>query len=203
MWKAVLAGTTALAIACSSLVYAQQRPGRGSDGFRGRQFNSEDVRAFAEARLAALKAGLALSAEQEKNWPAFEQAARDYAKLRLDRMTARREARRNGEQRTRDPIERMRRRGDAMSQTGAALSKLAEATDPLYKSLDDGQKRRFAILSRLGGGRDGGRGRGFRGRQDGPRGFDRDRRRTELAPHPFERGARPDTRGQYEGEERL
>jgi hypothetical protein len=36
-----------------------------------------------------------------------------------------------------------------MADTGAALRKLAEATDPLYKSLDDGQKRRFEILGRF------------------------------------------------------
>ena len=38
-----------------------------------------------------------------------------------------------------------------MTDTGAALQKLADATDPLYKSLDDNQKRRFAMLSRMGG----------------------------------------------------
>ena len=61
------------------------------------------MRAFGEARLAALRAGLALSAEQEKNWPAFEQAARDFGKLRLDRMDAMR-----GAQPSNDPVERMR-----------------------------------------------------------------------------------------------
>ena len=50
-----------------------------------------------------------------------------------------------------DPVERLRQRATAMSDTGAALKKLADATDPLYKSLDDNQKRRFAVLSRLGG----------------------------------------------------
>ncbi len=203
MWKAVLAGTTALAIAGSSLVYAQQRTGRGPDGVRGGRFNTEDMRAFGEARLAALKAGLALTPEQEKNWPAFEQAARELGKLRLDRMSARRDARRSGQPRTTDPIERMRERGTAMAQTGAALTKLADATDPLYKSLDDSQKRRFAILSRLGGAREGRGWRGFRGRDDGQRGFDRDRRRTELAPHEFDREQRRGGGGLHQGEERL
>ncbi len=31
------------------------------------------------------------------------------------------------------------------------MQKLADATDPLYKSLDDNQKRRFAVLSRMSG----------------------------------------------------
>jgi len=46
------------------------------------------MRAFANARLAALHAGLGLTPDQEKNWPAFEQASREMAKLRLDRLAA-------------------------------------------------------------------------------------------------------------------
>jgi hypothetical protein len=54
---------------------------------------------------------------------------------------------------------------------------LADATDPLYKSLDDGQKRRFAMLSRMGGRDLGGRdmdGRGMGGGRRWHRGRDRD-----------------------------
>ena len=98
------------------------------------------------SRLAALKAGLTLTPEQEKNWPSFELAARDFGKLRMDRMAAMR-----GATPSNDPVERLRQRATAMSDTGAALKKLADATDPLYKSLDDSQKRRFAVLNRLGG----------------------------------------------------
>ena len=166
MWKAIVAGTAALAIAGTSLVYAQQRGGR--DGAERWQPNTEDMRAFGEARLAGLKAGLTLTAEQEKNWPAFEQAAREIGKLRVDRMTAMRNATPSN-----DPAERLRQRATAMTDTGAALKKLADATDPLYKSLDDNQKRRFAMLSRLGGaggdhmrGYDGG---GMRNHYWGPR----------------------------------
>jgi len=162
MWKAVLAGTTALVIAGSSLVYAQQREGRSDIG-RG-QPNTEDMRAFAEARLAALRAGLMLTPEQERNWPAFEQAARELAKQRLDRMNAFASARRDRQPRGADPIERMRRRAEMMSETGAVLKKFADAMDPLYKSLDESQKRRFAMFNRFGGrDRVGGE---FRGRED-------------------------------------
>jgi zinc resistance-associated protein len=151
MWKAIVAGTAALAIAGTSLVFAQQRGGEGGERWRP---STEDLRAFGEARLAALKAGLTLSSEQEKNWPAFEQAARELAKLRVDRMTAMRNAPPGN-----DPVERLRQRATALSETGAALKKLADATDPLYKSLDESQKRRFAVLNRLAGS-----GREFRGR---------------------------------------
>jgi hypothetical protein len=166
MWKGIVAGGVALAIAGSSLVYAQQRP--RNDGQRWRP-NTEDMRAFGEARLAALKAGLALTPEQEKNWPAFETAAREFGKVRLDQMTALRDA-----QPTDDPAERLRRRATSMADTSAAMKKLADATDPLYKSLNDNQKRRFAMLARIAGpgaGGPGGPGHHFRGRDggDGPR----------------------------------
>src|SRR5499433_3020888 len=146
MWKAIVAGTAALAIAGTSLVYAQQRSGR--DGMMMQRFqpNAEDLRAFGEARLAALKAGLVLTPEQEKNWPAFEQAARDYGKLRMYRLAALRSGTASD-----DPVERLRQRATAMSEAGAALKKLADATDPLYKGLDENQKRRFAILNRVTG----------------------------------------------------
>lgn len=172
MWKGIVAGTAALAIVGTSVVFAQQRFGRPDDSQRWRP-NTEDLRAFGEARLAGLKAGLALSAEQEKNWPAFEQAARDFGKMRLDRVTAMRNAPASN-----DPVERMRQRATAMADTGAALKKLADATDPLYKSLDESQKRRFAVLNRLTGfGRD-----GFRGHDGGGMRHHWGPRRTGDAP---------------------
>jgi len=206
MWKAVLAGATALAIAGTSLVYAQQR-GRFDGGQRWRP-TIEDMRAFADARLAALHAGLELTPDQEKSWPAYEQAAKEFSKLRLDRLNAAITARRSGQAPSTDPGDRMHQRATAMAEAGAALKKLADATDPLYKGLDDSQKHRFAVLSRLGGrreggregpgelrGRDGGPGgpggfRGgpggpgeFRGRDnDGPRRFDGGPRRTDFQP---------------------
>jgi zinc resistance-associated protein len=42
------------------------------------------MKAFTEARIAALKAGLPLTLDQENNWPQFEQAIRDLAKLRIE-----------------------------------------------------------------------------------------------------------------------
>ena len=38
-----------------------------------------------------------------------------------------------------------------MTHARAGLKKLADAAEPLYKSLDDGQKRRFGTLLRMGG----------------------------------------------------
>jgi zinc resistance-associated protein len=198
MWKAVLAGTAALTVAGSTLVYAQQR-GPRPESFRRGPPSAEETQAFANARLAALRAGLSLTPEQQANWPAFEEAARELQKLRLDRMHAMIEQRRNPRPQSTDPAERMRSRGAAMADMGAALKKLADAVDPLYKSLDDNQKRRFGVLSRLGdpreafalGGRDDDR-RDGRGDRDFGRGreFRGERERRDFRDGPDMRGDR-------------
>ena len=163
MWKSVLAGTAALAIAGSSLVYAQQGgPDRGPRAMHGWHMSAEDIGAFADARIAAVHAGLKLNADQEKNWPAVETALRDLAKQRSERFAARASA-----DRPKDPIERLNLRADMMTQAGAALKKLADAAGPLYKSLDEGQKHRLMILAHLGGRHMGGE----RGERDGGRGM--------------------------------
>ena len=115
-----------------------------------------DREAFAEARIAALHAGLRLNADQEKNWPAVETALRDLAKERASRMNARAERRAGHDtnaqaQPAPDAIARMREGADALTARAAGLKKLADASEPLYKSLDDGQKRRFSELIRMGG----------------------------------------------------
>lgn len=194
MWKAVLVGTTALAIAGSAVAYAQQQRGNRQDGPR-RGPTIEDMRAFADARLAGLRAGLSLNAEQQRHWPAFEEAARTMQQLRIDRANAMRQTRQEGgkkggaERRALDPAERMRQQAARMTDTGAALRKLADAMTPLYQSLDDAQKRRFAVLSRMGGPRGGQPGRFQRGRDGGPPAWHRGQRRTDATPEGTEQNA--------------
>jgi hypothetical protein len=106
------------------------------------------MRAFQAARLAALRAGLVLTPGQETHWPAFEQAMRELQQLRLNRVAAMRNARRGDPSQIVDPAERMRQRAARLSENGAVLRRLAEATEPLYQSLDEAQRRRFAILTR-------------------------------------------------------
>ena len=117
---------------------------------RGDRFSPEDRAAFLDARIAALKAGLELNAEQEKNWPPLELAMRDLAKQRAERFAAwkdRREASDN-EPTEVNPIDRLTRASEFLSARSADLQKLAGAAKPLYDSLDDSQKRRFAVLFR-------------------------------------------------------
>ena len=156
MWKTILAGTTVLAIAGASLAYAQQGPAALDKVQRWRP-TAADISAFGDARIAAIHAGLKLTPEQEKNWPAVESALRDLAKQRSERFAARASA-----NRPTDPIERLSLRAKTMQERGAALEKLATAAGPLYKSLDDGQKHRLVMLARLEG-RHFGEGRGHHG----------------------------------------
>jgi hypothetical protein len=185
MFKVILASAAALAIAGSTLVYAQQRPG-GSDGAaqdqRGHhsrwQMSAEDAQAFSDARIAGLKAGLRLTTDQEKSWPAIEAALRDLSKDRIDRMEEWRKQReaRGDRPRDRDMVAALRKRAEGMSKRAAGLARLADAAEPLYKSLDDGQKRRLAMLTRSM--RPGGDHHGhWRGgdRDEGPRGPERGR----------------------------
>ena len=159
MLKPIIVATAALAIAGSSIVYAQQHiGGPGGDGYRGQRFehhyrpSAQDMAAFTDARIAALKAGLQLTPDQAKNWPPFEQALRDMAKLRIERMQARQAASQQDQaqpQAPGTPFERLARHADSMSKTGAALKQLADTGTPLYQSLDDAQKHRFHFLAQM------------------------------------------------------
>jgi hypothetical protein len=147
MAKKIFAATVALALLGGGLAVAQQTASREPDR---PGLSVEDLAALTDARIAGLKAGLKLTAEQEKNWPAAEAALRELAKLRADRMmerAAQRDAGSSGNEPPRpDLFERLRRSADSVSARGAALKKLVEAAEPLYRSLDDGQKRRMGML---------------------------------------------------------
>jgi len=145
MLKFLTVGTAALAIASVPFLYAEQLrlyntqlPPSDRDEGQVWQRVSEDLNEFHEPRLGALKEGLNLTPEQANYWPAFEQAARDFDKLRMDRRIAMR-----GAPPSNDAVEHMRQRVTVMSETAAALKQLADATEPLYRSLDDNQKQRF------------------------------------------------------------
>jgi len=177
MKKVFLAGIAALAIAGSTVAYAQNR-----QWFHEHmRISPEDRAAFADARIAAVHAGLKLTADQEKLWPPVETAVRDFAKLRIDRANARMKAKEDASkdaQKPDDPVAHLRARADNMATTAAALKKIADAADPLYKTLDEGQKRRLAFLTHRGGRFGGGGGWRQRGMDrggdgDGDHGFDR------------------------------
>lgn len=144
MSKAVSALLIAVGVLATSSALAQQR-GPATDGARGgdrpAMLTTEDRAALVDARIAALRTGLRLTPEQEKNWPAVESAIRDLAGQRG--QVRLREARES-----RDPIVRLRTASDIMAERAGGLKRLADASELLYRSLDDGQKRRLNLLTR-------------------------------------------------------
>jgi zinc resistance-associated protein len=142
MWKTLIAGTTILTITGSTLASAQQ-PAPAERPHHS-QLTADDIAAFTDARIAALKTALRLTPDQEKNWPAVEQALREISKERVVRRVARGTAGQPV-----DATERLRNRADALAARAAALRRLADSEKPLYQSLDEAQKRRFAIALRF------------------------------------------------------
>ncbi|WP_136624063.1 Spy/CpxP family protein refolding chaperone [Bradyrhizobium centrolobii] len=174
MRKFTIAAIAVLSIAGSSAVYAQYHRPWMQEHMRHMRMNPEDRAAFVDARIAAVHAGLKLNADQEKLWPPVESAVREFAKLRIDRANARMNAGPGDADKPEDPVARLRQRAEDMGATSAALKKIADAADPLYKTLDEGQKRRLAVLTRHGGAFGGGEGWHHRFMERGmERGMDR------------------------------
>ncbi|HXI08294.1 MAG TPA: Spy/CpxP family protein refolding chaperone [Bradyrhizobium sp.] len=164
-----IAAVAALAIAGSTAVYAQHHRHFGQT-----RMAPEDRAAYVDARIAAVHAGLRLNADQERLWPPVESAVREFAQLRIERANARMNAPADAPRP--DPVTRLREHADVMAANASAMKKIADAADPLYKTLDEGQKRRLAVLTRMDG-RFGGWRQRMMDRDDGPehRGFRHDR----------------------------
>ena len=156
MLKSVITATALVALAGASFAYAQHGFG-GDRGFgdggpraeHRHHLSAGDISAFADARIAALKAGLQLTPDQSKNWPPFEQAVRDLVQLRIQRAQARQAGEQQQQQQPVAPFERLSQRADNMAKTSTALKKIADAGTPLYQSLNDDQKNRFMTLARM------------------------------------------------------
>jgi hypothetical protein len=105
-------------------------------------------------RIDVVKVALKLTPEQEKYWPPIEDAIRARAKDRQARFAEM--EKRVGELREGNPVEVLRnrdtvaflqRRADALAQRSADLKRLADAWEPLYKTLRPDQKQRMAFLT--------------------------------------------------------
>jgi hypothetical protein len=112
------------------------------------------LNALTDARIAIVKAALQLTPDQERYWPAIEEAIRARAKDRITRLegvttgVAERADRSPIENlRDRNPIEFMTRRADALAQRAADLKNLAAAWQPLYQTLTPEQKRRMGFVA--------------------------------------------------------
>ena len=152
-WIIGWAGVAALLVvgAHAQERFAQADVFGGGPGPRGPRprMAPEDRAAFADARIAALHAGLKLTSDQEKLWPPVEEAIRALARQRRDAMQARRErfARMQPDMEI-NAIDLLRTTADRQAASAEALRHLADAAQPLYATLDEGQKRRLGMLTR-------------------------------------------------------
>jgi hypothetical protein len=108
-----------------------------------------DHQALLDAKLAGLKAGLKLTANEETLWGPFEAAVRDAAKMRMEHMRAMMDRMPGMEaDERRSPVDHIEAMATHMSEAASALTKIADTAKPLYASLDESQKRVFGWLGR-------------------------------------------------------
>src|ERR1700744_214883 len=149
MWKPVIAATAALALIGSTLVYAQQQ---GGGGGRHHQMTPDRYVKRTNERIAAIKAGLELTPDQQQAWGAYQQTLEDLVQFRVQRMQARQanqqqagnaQPKRGGG----DAFARLPRGVDLREHWAPLVKKGAHAGEPLYQSLSDAQKGRFKMLA--------------------------------------------------------
>jgi len=147
MMKIVTAGVTALFVTASPVAYAQTAASAATP-------SAVDWNTLTDMRINVVKAALQLTPDQEKYWPAIDEAIRARAKDRQarfpemeKRMNELRESNPLEVLRNSDTVDFMRRHADALAQRSADLKKLANAWEPLYKTLSAEQKQRMAFLT--------------------------------------------------------
>jgi hypothetical protein len=154
MLKIIVVGTTALFLTASSIANAQNS--QTASSATPERLNAADRNTLTDMRVDLVKAALQLTPEQEKLWPPVESAIRqgaDDRKARIAKVqeTVGKRVDQNSVEsmRNRDPIAFLQRRSEALAQRSADLDKLAEAWQPLYKTLSPEQRKRMGALATL------------------------------------------------------
>jgi len=151
--SAALLGVAVAALAMAPVAMAVDEGFSPRPDFPGAK-QEPGLSALTDARINMTKAALQLTPDQEKYWPAVEDAIRTRAKDRQARIAN--VAARVAELRERDPIEVLRdrnpvdflqRRADALAQRSADLKRIADAWQTIYQTLSPDQKRRMALLT--------------------------------------------------------
>lgn len=103
------------------------------------------AKALTDRKIEIVKTTLSLTPEQQKLWPAVEDAIRSRSAMRINRIS-KLVALRDSDKDV-SPIEMMKIRADTLANKAAELKKLADAWQPLYATLDSNQKDRLAFLA--------------------------------------------------------
>jgi hypothetical protein len=146
MRRTFVAALATVFVAASSFAIAAEDSQQSSRAERMQQW-AADRETMLDAKLAGMKAGLGLTADQEKLWSPFESAVKDAGKSRIDAMGEMMRMRAQGERMS--PIDHLEAMANRLSQGATNVKKIADAAKPLYDSLDESQKHKFGMLGRM------------------------------------------------------
>lgn len=132
-----LAAVTMLAVAVPPAFDRAQAQPAPAAGPAVPDYTAEDARAVLNARLAALKAVIALTPQQEPLWAPVETAIRD-----IVRDAANRRARRLSAAPSAHFLDVLGSIGDAEEARGRDLRRFVDAAKPLVNALTEAQRRR-------------------------------------------------------------
>jgi hypothetical protein len=137
---ALAAAVTAFALTLPAAGQSDQQPPREE---RMRHW-AADRETMLHAKLAGMKAGLAVKPEQEDLWTAFESAITSVFKSHNESVQTAKEPDESVERAS--PLDRMDSMAGRMAQGAGELKTISDAAKPLYSSLDDRQKHNFELL---------------------------------------------------------
>ena len=146
MIRKVALAATAVLITASPLAYAAET----SSTVGMHHPSAAELNSLTDARVGMIKAALQLTPDQEKYWPAVEDAIRNRVKNQQARLERRAELRDGNPMEAvgeRNPVELMQRRAASLTQRAADLKKEADAWEPLFKTLSQDQKKRMAFVT--------------------------------------------------------
>ena len=142
----MMIGAVALVMGMGSSLACAETTAPRADGEQDEQMLSRaDLNALTDARLGVIKAALQMTPDQAKYWPAIEEAVRARAAGRLQRLKSLAALRDKGGDA--DPVALLQERASNLIQRGTDLKKVADAWEPLYKTLNDEQKQRMRLFA--------------------------------------------------------
>jgi len=145
MIRKIVVTTAALVLLATPLSFAAEPTGTAMKPSPG----AVDLGNLTDVRVSLIKAALQLTPDQQKLWPPIEDAMRARIKNRQARWEKLADLRDNSLSgiQAQNAVQLLQHRAESLSQRGADLKKLADAWDPLYKTLTDDQKQRMAFVT--------------------------------------------------------
>lgn len=141
---ATLATAAAMLVGVGTYAFAQAQapaepPAAQAQEQTRPRLSQDDFNRLVDARVASIKAGLKLTADQERLWGPVETAIRNAASQRYTRMTQFRENRE--QRRSADFMQRFEQRSTMQTERAQTSTAIATALRPLWDTFSEDQKR--------------------------------------------------------------